>query len=238
MKNMKVIRPIIVIGVILLLIITSMGSSISKVSLPGEVRNLDDNETVILVTGFGPFSVYDINPSELIAEELDGEVIEDATIVGIILPVNFTESVEVAIQAIETYEPDFVISLGLAAPARWIRVEKVGLNLRRKNVSGRLIFTRLDSTGPLFRLSSIPTYGIAKEMRKAGIPARQSFRAGIYICNALLYGVLGYITDNNLAIKTGFIHVPLLSSQDPIKGMELDEMVKATRIAIQVCLDC
>jgi pyroglutamyl-peptidase len=236
--NMKYIRSIIIIGIILLITISSIGSSLSTVSLSGEVKNLQDNETVILVTGFGPFSVYDINPSELIAEELDGEVIEDAVVFGIILPVNFTESVEVATQAIETYNPDFIISLGLAAPARWIRVEKVGLNLRRKNVSGRLIFKRLDPNGPLFRLSSIPTFCISREIRKAGIPASQSFRAGIYICNALLYGVIGYINENNLEIKAGFIHVPLLKSQDPKKGMDLEDMVKATRIAIQVCLNC
>jgi len=234
---MKYFLQIITIGVILLFPVSSVGSSIFSVNLPNEDKKIQDNETVILVTGFGPFSVYDINPSELIAKELDGEIIENATVIGMVLPVDFTESVEVATQAIETYNPDFVISLGLAAPASWIRIEKVGLNLRRKNVSGNIIFTRLDSCGPLFRLSSIPTYFIAREIRKAGIPARQSFRAGIYICNALLYGVLGRIKENSLPIKMGFIHVPLLKSQDPKKGMELEDMVEATRIAIHVCLN-
>jgi len=234
---MKYILQIITIGIILLFPISSVGSSVFSVSLPDEVKNLQENETVIMVTGFDPFSIYDINPSELIAKELDGEIIENATVIGIILPVNFTESVEVATQAIETYNPDFVISLGLAAPASWIRVEKVGLNLRRKNVSGRIIYTRLDPCGPLFRLSSIPTFYISRDIRRAWIPARQSFHAGIYICNALLYGVLGYIKENNLPIKMGFIHVPLLKSQDPKKGMDLEDMVKATRISLHVCLN-
>jgi len=234
---MKFKSQIITIGIILLFFISSVGPSVFSVSLPNEAKNLEENESFILVTGFGPFSIYDINPSELIAKELDGEIIEDATVIGIILPVNFTESVEVATQAIESYNPDFVISLGLAAPASWIRVEKVGLNLRRKNVSGQVIYTRLDPCGPLFRLSSIPTFYIAREIRNAWIPARQSFRAGIYICNALLYGVLGYIKENNLPIKMGFIHVPLLKTQDPKKGMDFEDMVRATRIALQVCLD-
>jgi pyroglutamyl-peptidase len=234
---MKYLLQFITIGVILLLPISSAGSSVSLETLSDVDKNIQENGTVILVTGFGPFSIYDINPSELIAKELDGEIIENATVIGIILPVNFTESVEVATQAIETYNPDFVISLGLAAPASWIRVEKVGLNLRRKNVSGRIIFTRLDPYGPFFRLSSIPTYFIAREIRKAGIPARQSFRAGIYICNALLYGVMGRIKEDNLPIKMGFIHVPLLKSQNHKKGMEFEDMVSATRIAIHVCLN-
>ena len=234
---MKYLLRIITIAVILLFPVSSVGSSVFSVTLPDEEKNIQDNETVILVTGFGPFSIYDINPSELIAKELDGEIIENATVIGIVLPVDFTESVEVATQAIETFNPDFVISLGLAAPASWIRVEKVGLNLRRKNVSGNIIFTKLDPCGPFLRFSTIPTYFIAREIRKAGIPTRQSFRAGIYICNALLYGVLGNIKENNLPIKMGFIHIPLLKSQDSKKGMELDDMVKATRIAIQVCLN-
>lgn len=233
---MRYVLQTLTISVIIILTISSVGSSLSPLSLINKVDNLQENETVVLVTGFGPFSIYDINPSELITEELDGEIIENATVIGINLPVNFTESVEVATQAIETYNPDFVISLGLAAPASWIRVEKVGLNLRRKNVSGRLIYTKLDHDGPLFRLSSIPTFYISRDIRRAWIPARQSFHAGIYICNALLYGLLGYIKENNLPIKIGFIHVPLMKSQDPKKGMDLEDMIDATRIAIQVCI--
>ena len=233
---MKYILQIISLGLVLLLTVSSMGSSFSSTTFSDEKDNQQINESVILVTGFGPFSVYDVNPSELIAKELDGEIIEDATVVGIVLPVNFTESVEVATQAIETYNPIVVISLGLAAPRRWICVEKVGFNLRQKNVSGKVIFTRLDPCGPIFRLSSIPTFFIAREMRRAGIPARTSFRAGIYICNAELYGVLGFINENNLPIKMGFIHVPLLTSQDPKMGMDLEDMVEAIRIAIQVSL--
>ena len=49
--------------------------------------------------------------------------------------------------------------------------------------------------------------------------------------------LLGYIKENNLPIKMGFIHVPLLKSQDPKKGMDLEDMVKATRISLHVCLN-
>ena len=83
--------------------------------------------------------------------------------------------------------------------------------------------------------SSIPTRCIVRMIRKAGIPVRQSWFAGTYVCNALLYGVLDYIIDNDLNIKAGFIHVPLLSSQYP-KGMELETMLEAVELAIQVSL--
>jgi pyrrolidone-carboxylate peptidase len=47
---------------------------------------------------------------------------------------------------------------------------------------------------------------------------------------------LGYINENNLNIKAGFIHVPLLKSQSP-DGMNLQDMIKAITIAIEESLD-
>ncbi|HWR27585.1 MAG TPA: hypothetical protein VN377_04000, partial [Candidatus Thermoplasmatota archaeon] len=81
---------------------------------------------VVLVTGFEPFGTYPINPSQVIAETLNGSTLHDAEIIGIILPVNFTTSVERAKEAIELYKPDVVISLGLNAKAEVIEVEKIG----------------------------------------------------------------------------------------------------------------
>lgn len=236
--DMKIIRLAIIVGIILLLPVSSMGLGFSGSLFREEkIEDFYYTDTVVLVTGFGPFDGYDINPSQVIAETLNGQVIDGAAIIGITLPVNFTESVEVATQAIEDFDPSIVFSIGLAPGSRMIRIEKVGLNLRKKsyNNGGWFNFRRLDPHGPWFRFSSLPTYCIAKEIRRAGILARQSFFAGIYICNALLYNVLGYICENDLQIKAGFIHVPLLSSQDP-KGMDLETMLKATTIAIQVCL--
>jgi len=235
---MKSIKLTIVVGVVLLFPISSVGLSLSEISQSDALQNIKDDDIVVLVTGFGPFGSYDINPSQLIAEELDGEVIAGATVYGIVLPVDFTDSVEEAVQAIENVNPDIIISLGLAARTRWIQVEKIGLNLRRKYENIIFILQRLDPNGPIIRISSIPTYCITKEIRNEGIPVRQSLHAGIYICNALLYGVLGHITENNLPIRAGFIHVPLMISQNPVGGMHLEDMINATRIAIQVSVNC
>ncbi len=70
--------------------------------------------------------------------------------------------------------------------------------------------------GPFLRITSLKTSEIARKIRDADIPAKQSFFAGSYICNALFYGVLGYAKEQNLNTSIGFIHVPLLDSQDPI----------------------
>jgi pyroglutamyl-peptidase len=192
---------------------------------------------VVLVTGFEPFGSYSMNPSQVIAETLNGSMFADANIIGIVLPVNFTTSVERAVEAIELYHPNVVISLGLNAKADKIEIEKIGVNIKRYPLEdGRWSFPRfLEKKSPLLRITSLSTVDMVRKIQDAGIPAKQSFFAGTYICNALFYGLLGYGKDQSLNTSIGFIHVPLLDSQDP-QGMPLERMIDAVKVAIQVCL--
>jgi len=191
----------------------------------------------VLLTGFEPFGAYPTNPSQVIADTLNGSSIADAVIISIVLPVNFTLSVEKAREAIELYHPDVVMSLGLNANADGIEVEKVGINLKRYPLGdGRWSFPRfIEKRSPLFRITSLPTKEIALKIQEAGVPAQQSYFAGTYICNALFYGLLGYVKEQNLNCSVGFLHVPLLDTQDP-QGMALEHMVDAVKIAIQESL--
>ncbi|HWR27239.1 MAG TPA: hypothetical protein VN377_02255, partial [Candidatus Thermoplasmatota archaeon] len=127
--------------------------------------------------------------------------------------------------------------LGLNAKADAIEVEKIGVNIKRypKDDGSWSFPQRIDMNGPFFRITSLKTSEIARKIRDADIPAKQSFFAGSYICNALFYGVLGYVKEQNLNTSVGFIHVPLLDSQDSA-GMPLESMVEAVKIAVQECL--
>jgi pyroglutamyl-peptidase len=193
---------------------------------------------VVLVTGFEPFGNYTVNPSQLIAEVLNGSTLNDAEIVGVVLPVDFNESVEMTTDAIQHYHPDLVMSLGLNARSQAIRVEKIGINLKRyPKDDGTWSFPRrIDVSGPFLRFSPLHTVDIVRKIRAANISVQQSFFAGTYVCNTLFYQLLGYVTDHNRTIKVGFIHVPLLDSQDPY-GMSLQTMINAVKIAIQVGLE-
>jgi pyroglutamyl-peptidase len=182
--------------------------------------------------------VHSTNPSQIIAETLNGSSLNDAKIIGIVLPVDFEKSVERARDAIELYHPDVVISLGLNVKAQRIEVEKIGFNLKRyPKDDGTWSFPqKIEKNGPFLRLTSLKTNDIAGTIRQANIPAQQSFFAGTYICNALFYGLLGYVMELNLNITVGFLHVPLLDSQNP-SGMPLQMMVDAVKIVIQESLD-
>jgi pyroglutamyl-peptidase len=192
---------------------------------------------VVLVTGFEPFGLYAPNPSQLIAESLNGTTLNGAEIIGIVLPVDFNESVEKAFHAIEQYHPDLVLSLGLAARSNMIKIENIAVNFKRyPRDDGTWSFPkRIDKYGPFLRFSTLPTREITRRMQVIGIPARQSVFAGTYICNALFYGIGGYVKENCMNISYGFIHVPLLDSQDP-NGIPLETLVEAVTLAINVSL--
>lgn len=202
--------------------------------------NLSEEEPiVVLVVGFGPFLNYDVNPSELIAKELDGETINGAEIIG--FPVqpnlsNFTESIEIVYQAIEDYNPDYVFSLGLHPGSKRIRIEKIGINLKiesRENSS----LEKLIPIGRWLRFSPFPAIKIVRELRREKIPSQMGLYAGLSLCNGILYSVLHYVDVNDLQIKSGFIHVPLHKTEENPYGMELQTMVNAIKIIIWVCLD-
>lgn len=220
---MRVRQEVVVVGFLIVIVMLAW-SSVSA-------------ERVVLVTGFEPFGSYEMNPSQLIAEALNGTTIDDADIIGVVLPVNFTTSVEQAREAIEQYHPEVVLSLGLNARAQGIRVEKIGINLKRYlNNDGTWSFPRrIDPSGPFLRFSPLPAFAIVEKIREENISAQFSCYAGIYQCNSLLYQLLDFKTGYNGTRRIGFIHVPLLDSQDP-EGMPLQSMVSAVRIAIQVSL--
>ena len=229
---MKIKRLILISAVIIVLTNASLINS----------QRIDLNKqesTIVLVVGFGPFLNFSVNPSELIAAELDGETINNAEILGLQVQPNlsnFMESIEIFYQAIEDYNPDYIFSIGLAAPFRNIRIEKIGYNLKIENKENAKL-ERLIPNGRWLRISPFPALRIIKELRKEGIPSQISLYPGLSLCNGVLYSVLHYIDINDLTIKSGFIHVPLHKSEEDPEGMELQTMVNATRIIIDVCLD-
>jgi pyroglutamyl-peptidase len=212
---------------------------LTNTTIINTISTRNKESTIVLVIGFGPFLSHPVNPSELIALELNGETICGAEIIGLAVQPNlsdFIESIEIVYHAIDDYKPDYVFSIGLRADAERIRLEKIGYNVKREN-KGNSSFEKLIPKGRLFRISPLPTIRIVKELRKEKIPSQTSLFGGTSLCNGLLYSVLHYGDVHNLKIKSGFIHVPLHKSEEDPNGMELDVLVNATRIIIQVCVN-
>jgi len=89
----------------------------------------DPADNSILLTGFESFGEFDVNPTELIVKALDGEIIDDITIKGVVLPVVFGKAGDLLINAVDETKPKAVICLGLAGKRHDISLERLAVNL-------------------------------------------------------------------------------------------------------------
>ena len=238
MTKRKYITIIFVISILTISPIV-YSQNLSTKQIVDNKKSININNTTVLVAGFGPFLSYNVNPSELIALELDGETISGAGIIGLPVQVNlsnFSESIEYVYQAIEFYNPDYVLLIGLNPSKKKIRIEKIGINFKKEMKENQKL-EKLIPNGRLFRFSHLPGLKIVFKLRNEKIPSTIGFYAGVSLCNGMLYSLLHHIDVKNLDIKSGFIHVPLHKTEENPEGMELETMFNATRIIIDVCLD-
>jgi pyroglutamyl-peptidase len=211
------------------------------------------DELIALVTGFDPFGGHAVNPSAEIAARLDGSRIAGARVIGRVLPVDLAGIDAAIARTLAETTPDLVVALGLAASEPVIRLERVALNVADFTTPDNAGAVRrneaLDPAGPDARFSRLPLEAILDAMLAAGIPARLSETAGLYLCNALMYRLLARLPAG---VPGGFIHLPPLPAQvaAAIRGaggrvaergtglasMALELQIRAVEIAVATTL--
>ena len=203
----------------------------------------------ILLTGFEAFGGSHSNPSQQVAEALHGERIDGAQVVSLILPVAYAEATDLLTKAIADHKPTLVLSLGLAAGASCLQVERFAVNLhvtepgdpnrpRESNASQSVIVA--DGMAALF--STIDAERIAAVCREMGIPAKAHGYAGAYLCNFVFYQALNCALQWDLRYCAGFIHLPFTSEQVIAENkmhqpsLSLKQMTTGVRAAIATAL--
>jgi len=172
----------------------------------------------LLLTGFEAFGGYKINPSDIIAQELDDMTFTNIKVIGKTIPLRFTEIKPTITRLIDKTNPDIIINNGQAS--RPILVEGE----------------------PVAYFSTLPIKYIEKYLKKNDIPCYISNSAGTFGCNQLMYHTLNYLdTSSQLeSVLAGFIHFPLLPEQivdsPQSSSMSLDVMRKAINLVIE-CLE-
>jgi len=204
----------------------------------------------ILLTGFAPFGDGKANPSQQIAEQLNGETIGGSKIVGLTLPVTMGDDADQLTEAIADHKPMLVLSLGLAAGATCLDVERFAVNLRfsgevdaGKPVELNRSQSVIIADGVCALPSTIDAERVAAAMRnRVGVPARAHGYAGAYACNHIFYQALHYALQWDLSYRVGFIHVPLSTEQAisenklHLPSLPLDLMTAGVRAAIEEIL--
>ena len=169
------------------------------------------------MTGFGPFPGAPFNPTAEVVRRLGRS--RRAGLAGVRLVTHVFETSYAAVDAelprlLEEHRPDAVLMLGLAARARWLRLETCARNMRSRllpDVAGEAAATpRIRPGAPPVLRGRAPFLELAALGRKARLPARLSHDAGRYLCNYAYWRLLEREDGGRLPLAV-FIHVPLVA---------------------------
>lgn len=167
----------------------------------------------LLLTGFEPFSVHATNPTMELVNCFNNEVINNFKIISRVLPVEYDESIKQIETMIDQYNPDIVLSLGLAADRTEITPELVAINYQHSHTpdnSGVIrLFSQINTKGKESFYSNLPIQKIIETLNNISIPAKLSSTAGTYVCNSVMYASLRKIHQDKRNCLCGFIHIPL-----------------------------
>ncbi len=194
----------------------------------------------ILLTGFEPFGDDTRNPS--------GEAVSalfppnEYEVKKLILPVSWKRAFPMIEKVWDEWKPDALLMLGLAAGAKTLRIERVGINLcgTTKDID-QLYACDAEKPHEVPVISSAPTAyfttynasAVLSALKEAEIPAKYSYSAGTYICNFLLYSALCKCETEQSDMQIGFIHLPYAEGQrEDFPALPLETMTRALEIAL------
>lgn len=190
----------------------------------------------ILLTAFEPYDQWSSNSSwETIVELLRVR----GTIPNVITrryPVSLTRFQE-RLEVDLSRGFDSIIHLGQAPGISQIHLEAIAINVAGVTEAEGADFGDLVVGGPVGYRSRFPLGAWASYLRQSGIPARVSYHAGTYLCNAALYLSHHWLETHGKTGRVAFIHLPLSDQQVRESGrslasMPLDTMVKAVGLLL------
>ncbi len=192
----------------------------------------------ILVTGFQPWASIEGNPSSLVAESLNGTLIQGRTVTGIVLPVDFSEALQLMHQYVKESNSSLIICLGLAPGSSAIQVETIAFNVFYDPYEEQLFSSihRVNKTGPFALFSTIKTKETVTILKQNSMATDQSYFAGFYLCNALFYESLHLIRAQDHNTNVGFIHLPQIARYGNSDWV-LDTLIDAVTLIIEENLD-
>lgn len=201
----------------------------------------------ILITGFDPFDDV-INASQVLVESLQADL--PGTLGRLsgelhfsVLPTDTHRCWPQLQQLLEQLQPDYCLLTGQGRGRDRISLERIAINLKdfeRPDAAGNQPRgEHIDTAGPAAYWSTLPSqHRLIAALTGAGIPAAQSSHAGTHLCNQTLYQSLHYVRAQGLALRCGFVHVPLLPVQAQGRPhLTLDTARNAMAILVEALLE-
>jgi len=169
-----------------------------------------------LITGFEPFGVDAINPSQEAVLALPDQIGE-ITLIKAVLPVVQGEASDRLKALMVEHRPDVVVCVGQAGGRSGLTVERVAINVDDYPIPDNKGQQPLDqpiaAQGPAAYFLTLPNKAIVQAWRQAGYPASLSNTAGTFLCNHVAYAAAHFAAHHFPNTKTGFIHTPYSTAQ-------------------------
>lgn len=191
----------------------------------------------VLVTAFGPYDRWDDNSSWLCLVELIRDLPDVSQVTTRRYPVELQAARKMLVEDLQA-EYDYALHLGQSPGATGVELEAIGLNAYTGIGEAAGTHQPLEVDGPIAYRSALPLDDWAAALRSEGIPAKVSFHAGTYLCNAMLYWSHFLAEQESLRTQSCFVHLPLAPQQVSLAAESLPAMPPSmTAMAVRWMLD-
>lgn len=181
----------------------------------------------MLLTAFEPYESWPENSSWLTMVELTRDLPARPHVTTRRYPVDYKRLHEHLTQDL-AQGFDFVVHLGQSPGSSSIHLETMALNVATDASDAATAGRYLVPDGPLAYRTAMPVEDYCQALRQAGFPARLSFHAGTYLCNAAFYLSHHIIEKDELSTQALFVHLPLDLSQAAANETEMPSISAKT----------
>ncbi len=191
----------------------------------------------VLITAFGPYGSWKENASWMALVELTRDLPDAPDVTTRLYPVDF-DVVRERLEQDLLAGFDYALHLGQAPGASTIQLEAIGINVNAAPIADTNQPEPLIADGPVAYQSVLPLAHWAGLLRGTGIPARVSYHAGTFLCNATLYLTHYLCQQHAWDTQATFVHLPLTCSQvftneKTLPSMPSDVAAKAIRLILE-----
>ncbi|MBN2336519.1 pyroglutamyl-peptidase I [Candidatus Bathyarchaeota archaeon] len=186
----------------------------------------------VLLTGFEPFGGSHVNPSIEACRRLEGKTYNGYRVAVEEIPLRYYEVRPRLLEALSRHKPAAVICTGQSGAAT-INVERVAINVADAripyNCGDKPVDRPIVKGGKAAYFTGLPYRRLLKALTEAKVPCSLSNSAGTFGCNHVFYELMHHVSEHQLGIPAGFIHVPSLPEQVLEKktpSMSLDTIVR------------
>ena len=166
------------------------------------------------LTGFGPFSGVEQNPTEQLVQRLQNQSFPGLSLTTDILPVSYKGSFRHAQTALREQSFKTILHLGVSTKDNTLRLERQAINSMSASIPDNDGIINLNlSIDEVMPSSHVLQTGVELEelvqsLQEQGTEVKISKDAGQYVCNALYYQSLQWAQKQTETPQVLFVHVP------------------------------